>query len=304
MPENEFVAVLGGGGSGGCFQAGALHCLFDKIKFKSLYGTSVGALNAIILAQAYLEKKPDVLKRIWTKIIDKNNKVYSKKYWNLIVGNPPYDFSPLKKIIEKELYLGEIHKGDVEIMITSIDLVTGNKIFVSNKTHDFESFKNYLFASFCVPPLFDPIVIGERILVDGGVRENVPMAKAIEDGEHNLFVFLCNPFFSKSQKEQYGNVISISSRCIDLMMKEIGDNDIKLALGINDLLDNINGDQKKNIQFLKDKIKLDRIEIFSPRRKIVSSFLEFNQTELKDGFEHGFGVANDWLLKNPEFSGD
>jgi predicted acylesterase/phospholipase RssA len=50
--------VLGGGGAFGSFEAGVLYTIFDKIEFDKIYGTSVGGLNAVLMAQAYLNGNP------------------------------------------------------------------------------------------------------------------------------------------------------------------------------------------------------------------------------------------------------
>jgi NTE family protein len=65
--------VLSGGGSKGAFQAGAIRCLLDKgIRFSVVAGTSVGALNGLIVSQENPEDAGAELERWWSKVENKD----------------------------------------------------------------------------------------------------------------------------------------------------------------------------------------------------------------------------------------
>ena len=80
--------VLAGGGSKGAFQAGAVDFLVREsgLDFDIYLGTSVGALNAGILAQSrnYRElcEQTEILKNLWADIKGSRS-IYRKNYFGL-----------------------------------------------------------------------------------------------------------------------------------------------------------------------------------------------------------------------------
>jgi len=60
-PEKKRALVLSGGGLKGAFQAGAIyHIIVHRhCDFREIAGVSVGSLNAVILAQAKRDDKPE-----------------------------------------------------------------------------------------------------------------------------------------------------------------------------------------------------------------------------------------------------
>ena len=68
------VLVFQGGGSLGAYEAGVFHVLYHWIKkdlpededvFDIIAGTSIGAINASIIINYFLEQKPERIKTIW-----------------------------------------------------------------------------------------------------------------------------------------------------------------------------------------------------------------------------------------------
>ncbi|GAG09074.1 unnamed protein product, partial [marine sediment metagenome] len=115
--------VLSGGGARGCFEAGVLYELFDRIQFDNISGTSVGALNTMILSQCYIDNDKSLLKEVWTEMIKKNKDVYRKNYLKATIGRPPYKFSPLKKKIQNKVNFKKIIELKTKkIMVTAVDL--------------------------------------------------------------------------------------------------------------------------------------------------------------------------------------
>jgi NTE family protein len=50
-----------------------------------------------------------------------------------------------------------------------------------------------ILASSALPALLPPVHIGGELFIDGGVVDNVPISRAIEQGANRIFVLLCGP---------------------------------------------------------------------------------------------------------------
>ena len=106
--------ILSGGGSFGAFEAGVLYEIFHKKEFDKCLGTSVGALNCLLIAQAYLHQSPEIFKTLWLEKIKKNKQVYKKHRLKYLTFRPPYSFNPLRKLLKEVIDFESILKMDKE----------------------------------------------------------------------------------------------------------------------------------------------------------------------------------------------
>jgi len=289
--------VLSGGGAKGSFEAGILYELFDHIEFDYIHGTSVGALNGLILCQCYLDKSKLLLKDIWTKQITKNKHVFQKKYLNVFTGKPPLNFSPLRKIIKDNINLNKVINMNTILRFTAVDLNTGEAIVMSNQEcGNSEDLLNSIIASATIPPAFSPVEMGEYKLVDGGTRDNVPIKNLIRNENiESALILLCNPKKINEEKRKYNNIFSIGLRTIDIMTHEITVNDVNTAVNINELLRTIKQEEIEQNEWLSNKRVID-IDIIEPEEPLGGT-LNFNHEVLLRSFLKG-------RLKGKEFLED
>lgn len=80
--------ILSGGGARGSFQIGILSYLLDteQIDYDIYGGTSVGSLNAAILATGPLLETLPVAEKIWLEEIKSNHSVWTHHLWNYILA--------------------------------------------------------------------------------------------------------------------------------------------------------------------------------------------------------------------------
>jgi len=293
--------VLSGGGARGCFEAGVLYRLFDEIQFDNISGTSVGALNTIVLSQCYIDNDKSLLKEVWTEMIQKNKHVYRKNYFKATIGNPPYSFSPLRKIIKKRIDLQKIIELESKkVMITAVDLKSGKAITFSNRDKDItpENLLDAIIASSSAPPAFPTVKIGKYQLVDGGVRDNVPVHHLIDNPKYDsAIVILCNPKDVQIKKGIPNSLLKIGFRSIDIMMNEITNNDVNNILRLNSILADLKQDHKKN-EWLKNKDIL-KVQIICPDEPVSDESLEFSKENMIKGFEIGIKKAEEFLATTP-----
>jgi len=286
--------ILSGGGAKGAFEAGVLYKIFKTKEFDYLFGTSVGALNCILLAQSYIDNSPHIFKKVWIEMIKGNNSIYKKNYLRILFGNPPYDFNPLRKILKDNIDFKEILKMDKEIKITTVDLVTGKSIVISNKeTKDTDEFLESAIASCSIPPVFLPIKINGKHLLDGGVRDNVPAEQILMNQDHgSVLMVLCNPKNIEEKKGEYNGLIEIGMRAIDIMIHEITRNDINITLQINNLIEKT-PEENKSVWLAKKEI-ID-IDIIEPEMSLGST-LNFDPRHMCELFNYGGMKASKYLM--------
>jgi len=281
------VLIVAGGGSRGCFSGGYLYGSFKKQKYNKIVGCSVGSLNALMLAQCYIDKSPELLKHIWTKVITKNSSVYKKNYLKTLLLKAPYSLSPLRKLIKQYADLDAIIKSDVEIILTTCDLITGESKFLSSKNMNSEELLLAILGSATIPPAFPAINLNEMQLVDGGLRDNIPI-KAIEiNGNQNITIVLCNPIKMKISPKKYKNIFKISSRSIDIILDECMQNDLSNILLIDEILKISNKKLTTKASCILKNKKPINAKIIMPGITVTESTLEFKQEELIKGFHLG-----------------
>jgi predicted acylesterase/phospholipase RssA len=289
--------ILSGGGSFGCFEAGVLYEIFDKIKFDKIFGTSVGALNAILLGQCYVDNSKDVIKKLWTEDIKKNKNVYRKNYLKIVIDSPPYNFSPLRKIIKNTIDFKSIMTLPQKISMISTDLVSGETISISTKDPciNENTLLEAAIASASIPPVFPPVHIDNYKLVDGGVRENIPVKEVVEKRQSDfVLVVLCHRSGIKIKDKKFNGLISVATRSISMLMDEVQRNDLDMMLRINDMVKLIKDNEKT--EWLKSKKFID-VNIIQPPEDLPGETLVFKQSNLSLGFEMGRQKAKE-LIKS------
>lgn len=300
--------VLNGGGASGSFTAGVLYELFDKIEFHRIYGTSVGALNATLLAQAYLNRSPDIIKEVWLEKIKRNKDVYNLNYFNFLRMKPPVSFAPLEKIIDENADLERIcHDLNKEIVATSVDLLSGETKYFSNYRLSPGNFKKAIMASAAVPFFVKPVELQWNILVDGGVRENAPVKKMIRKEDiDQILIILTSPIeadaitYTQGIKE-YKSTLRTLTRTANIMLGEITMNDLRSIRMINMFLKDLSSGQVEKYQYLRNKRIID-VDAIVPDVDIIGDLLEFNQKELKKSFDLGINHAKKYLAEGPDLN--
>jgi len=177
----ETVLVLGGGGGRGAAQIGVLRALAERgIQPDTCVGTSVGALNAMAVASHPLPRAVDLLEEIWAS--PETRAVFRSELMRVVVNRArrrPYMRSGrcITELVDSALAkIGRRSFAELErpLSIILIDLVSGEPVVISQG----DSLRDAMRASCAIPGLFPPVVLGERLYVDGGVTENCSLATA------------------------------------------------------------------------------------------------------------------------------
>lgn len=165
--------ALSGGATLGAAHAGALRALHEAdTPIDYLSGTSIGAVAAAL----YAFETP----------LDQIEEIALEMSWLSISS-----FSPSRMGLLANRKLGEIlrgHIGDPEFKDASIplavvatDISRGEKVIL-----DRGRVLPAVMASACVPGIFQPVEHDDRLLVDGGLVENLPISPLKELGARSI----------------------------------------------------------------------------------------------------------------------
>lgn len=184
--------VLSGGGAKGAYQIGVWKALRKlNINYDIVTGTSVGALNGVMMVQKDYKTALKFWKHItYEKIFEKgfykvNKNIYAN-YINEFVkkgGSNPINLEKtLNKVFdEKKFYSSPIDYGIVVYNFSKLkpELLTKNKL-------EKETIKDYIIASAACYPAFKMKQIKDEKYIDGGYFDNMPVNLAIDLGADKI----------------------------------------------------------------------------------------------------------------------
>lgn len=167
MPEsiktkNKLGLALGGGAVLGAAHIGVLRALDEcQVNVDVVAGTSIGALVGALYAfgMPWREIQAITLDMNWLDV----SRLSLSKFG--IMNN-----SKIKHLLKK--HLGDVHfdQAQIPLYVVAADIQNAQKVVLhEGKVAD------AVMASTCIPGIFAPIDQGDRMLVDGGIMENVPV---------------------------------------------------------------------------------------------------------------------------------
>lgn len=162
MREQKIGIALGGGAILGAAHIGVLKAFQEKeIAISAISGTSIGSFIAALYA---FDVTPEEIE-----------KIASELNWLDVSG---FAFSRLGLLTNEKMgrkitdVLGEVKFEDARIPLSMIATDVGGFEKVILESGDVAL---AVMASTCVPGIFTPVEIDDRMLVDGGLMENVPI---------------------------------------------------------------------------------------------------------------------------------
>ena len=180
--------VLSGGGAKGAYEVGVWKALRKlHIKYQIVTGTSIGALNGLMMAQNEFYKCLKLWKNINYDILyDNFKKIGNSKEMYLEYLNKIFDggidTKKIENIIEEHYKPNKLYNSKVSFGVVSYNLSTKKVVYSTKKNTRPDKLKKYILASATCFPVFKPTKIGKDILVDGGYCDNLPINLAIDLG--------------------------------------------------------------------------------------------------------------------------
>ena len=290
--------VLGGGSLKGAWQVGAIQAVLERgFAPEMIYGISAGALNAsFLVSEAGKQYRKygfvdwnTVNKKLisfWLKNITRPEDVgILKSYWSLGVDTMLsrfeglLDVNPLHEKVKKYVTQEDLQKSPIKIKVGAVNIHTGNMKYVSPFE---EHFMEYLRASSSIPVVMPAVQIGNdnrEIYLDGGLREVVPIRKAIEDGATEIYAIATHPKQRNMEPINHRSLLNLLDRIKDISVSQLENNDIDWAESYNENLMSIYGFT------LNKKIKLT---IIRPDESVGIKLTSFNLDDIRNSIKSGY----------------
>lgn len=197
-PVKKIAFVLSGGANRGALEVGVLLALLEHdIRPQILVGTSVGAINAALLAVNPTLEGARHLEEMWHEASEKVGvgRDYISAMWRLFTGKSSlYDSNKLRELISS-FFPQDIRMFSditaVELYITAVDLSSG-ELYVFGRDRS-QSVIDAIMASAALPILLVPWKYEGRQYVDGGVVSDLPMRVAVDAGATELYAIDIGP---------------------------------------------------------------------------------------------------------------
>jgi NTE family protein len=229
--------VLSGGGALGAYQVGALEYLLGEKEthYDIITGISVGALNGSFVSM-YLpgEEKQAItdLGKVWDTV--NKDRIYKKNYrmgekvsmaLSAVSARSLYDSSPLVQLVKASLDKNKIATSGKKLAVGAVSLDTGEARYWDEASTDIVE---AVCASSAYPMFFTPVTIENQLWTDGGIRNFIPMEKAISMGARQLDVIITSPL-DRTYKYKNKNTISSLLNMISILLDEVSDTDYILG---------------------------------------------------------------------------
>lgn len=266
-PPGQIALVLQGGGALGAYQIGVFQALEEGGYRPNWFaGTSIGAINAAIMAGNAPERRLERLEAFWQDIS-----------WNVVAPVPPdgtfrrtfnvmsawqtmllgqpgffrrrpvspwlaspgtsaavsyYDTRELRETLEKLIDLDRINDGAVRLSIGAVNVGTGQQIY-------FDSLRQrigyeHIMASGALPPAFPPVEIDGMWYWDGGIVSNTPLDVIIDqEPRRSTLCFMVDLFDSAGPMPK--TMADVEDRRKDIMYASRSDKSIDVHRAKHDL---------------------------------------------------------------------
>lgn len=227
--SETYGLVLEGGGSKGSYEIGACKALEEMgIKISAVTGTSVGALNGVMVAQHDIDKAYDLwhnihpsqimkidgkrLKQLTRLEIKPGDLSYYLKMIGEIITERGIDVTPLKELINQYVDEDRLRSSDIDFGMVTVSFTDLKALELFVKDIPKGQVADYLFAS-ANYPLFRSAKIDEKIYLDGGIYDNLPVRMLVEQGYRSLIIIQVGGMGRKRKVNlENHNVINIEPR--------------------------------------------------------------------------------------------
>ncbi|HSD21241.1 MAG TPA: patatin-like phospholipase family protein [Anaeromyxobacter sp.] len=173
VPEPRIALVLGGGAARGFAHIGVIRVLEqERIPVDLVVGTSVGSLIGAVYAS-----HRDSFELEWTAFqLDKDD-LFDFGIVNAVVGMGYAKGEKLERFVRENVKQKEIEKLRIPFAAVAADLNWGERVVL-----DKGSVARAVRASSAIPGVFEPVEHQGKLLVDGGVVDNIPIDVAKAKG--------------------------------------------------------------------------------------------------------------------------
>ncbi len=209
----QTVLVLQGGGALGAYQAGVYQALHEAgIAPDWVIGTSIGAINAALIAGSAPSERLDRLNEFWRRVEHGQfMPAMARNFLAVASGIPAffrpnaaaffsphstlgsesagyYSVDPLRETLGDLIDLDQLNGGETRITLGAVNVATSEMRYFDSR--DMPLDLRHVLASGALPPAFPAIRIDGELYWDGGIVSNTPVEAVFDDcPRRNSLVF-------------------------------------------------------------------------------------------------------------------
>ncbi|MGA3084194.1 MAG: patatin-like phospholipase family protein [Thermodesulfobacteriota bacterium] len=203
----KIALVLGGGAARGFAHVGVIRVLEqEKIPIHMIVGTSVGSLIGALYAS-----DPNSFNLEWLSFSIEKDDIFDYSVIYSKMG--PVQGERLEKFIQTKVRAKTLEQMKIPFYAVATDLNEGN-------TWVFEkgSVAKAVRASCSIPGIFQPLELGGKMYVDGGVTDNLPVDVARAKGAN---IIIAVNISKNIRNPQVNTLIDVIMQSINIMGREL-----------------------------------------------------------------------------------
>lgn len=221
--------ALEGGGVRGSYQAGVYAAMHEcGIKINGVCGTSIGALNASLIATG----RGETLASIWRslnmgevfgfskKFIEasnakslkiKNAHIFAREIFRIIIQKG-IELEGLKAVIDKYLDVDALFASNIDFGLVTVRVKDLKPIYLWKSDMQKDKIKDYVIASSCLPLFHMEKLIDDHYYLDGGFYDLGPVNMMLKKGYDTIYLVKVHGVGITRPYDKSKNVIVIESK--------------------------------------------------------------------------------------------
>jgi NTE family protein len=208
----QTVLVLQGGGALGAYQVGVYEALAEAgVEPDWVVGTSIGAINASLIAGSPKGERVDRLCEFWKRVehgpglsnfmpawmaaTARNGVAVTSGVPSFFQPQPAaflsphlplgpdaagyYSTRPLMETLEELIDFDQLNSGDVRLTVGASNVRTSEMVYFDSRGQELDV--RHIMASGALPPAFPAVRIDGELYWDGGILSNTPVEVVFDD---------------------------------------------------------------------------------------------------------------------------
>jgi len=223
---------MSGGASLGAIQVGMLQALAERnIMPDVVFGASAGALNAAWVAGDPTLADLDTLAEIWVSL--RTRDVFPLRPFTGLLGfvgrrSSLVSADGLRSLVARYVRFKRLEDAPIPLCVVATEVISGKEIALSRGDA-----VDAIIASAAVPGVFPPVLIDNRVLMDGAVVNNTPISNAIDAGATRIYVLPTS--YACTLTEPPKSALAVTLQAISLLVQQRLIEDVKELQGAVDL---------------------------------------------------------------------